>query len=57
MQVGSGLVFCFYSYKRIYTNALHRERPRSFYKWAGERGYPTLKIGDIYVAFIIAVRF
>ncbi len=37
--------------------ALHRGRPRSFYKWAGERGNLVLKTGDIYAAFILTVRF
>ncbi|KKM13857.1 hypothetical protein LCGC14_1712000, partial [marine sediment metagenome] len=39
----------------IYTNVLLRGRPRSFYKWAGERGNLILMIGDIYDAFILAV--
>jgi protein-L-isoaspartate O-methyltransferase len=51
------LLFAFTHTNAIYINALHRERPRSFYKWAGERGNLILMIGDIYDAFVLAVRF
>jgi len=51
------LLFSFTHTKTTYTNALHRGRPHSFYKWAGERGNLILMIGDIYDAFVLAVRF
>gem|GEM_PF-3050009 len=51
------LLFSFTHTNAIYTNALHRGRPRSFYKWGGERGNLILIIGDIYDAFILAVGF
>ena len=58
---GQVLFFAFAPTNAIYTNTLHRElhrgRPRSFYKWAEERGNLVLKTGDIYVAFILTVRF
>jgi len=51
------LLFSFTHTNAIYTNVLHCGRPRSFYKWAGERGNLILMIGDIYDAFILAVGF
>lgn len=54
---GQVLLFAFTHTKATYTKALHCGRPRSFYKWAGERGNLILMIGDIYDAFILAVRF
>ena len=51
------LLFAFTYANAIYTNVLHRGRPRSFYNWAGERGNLILMIGDIYDAFILAVGF
>ncbi len=54
---GQVLLFAFIHTNAIYTNTLCHGRPRSFYKWAGERGNLILKIGDINVAFILTVRF
>ncbi len=54
---GQVLLFAFANTNAIYTNVLRRGPPRSFYKWAGGRGNLVLKTGDIYVAFILTVRF
>jgi hypothetical protein len=54
---GQVLFFAFNHTNAIYTNALPEGRLGSFYKWAGERGNLILMIGDIYDAFILAVRF
>jgi hypothetical protein len=51
------LLFAFAQANAIYTNALHCGRLRSFYKWSGDRGNLVLKIGDIHVAFILAMKF
>ncbi len=51
------LLFSFAHTKATYTNALNHGQIRSSYKWAGERSNLILMIGDIYDAFILAVRF
>ncbi len=54
---GQILLFAFAYTRAIYTNALHRGRLCSFYKWEGGCGNLVLKTGNVYVAFILTVRF
>ncbi len=54
---GQVLLFAFTHTNAIYTNALDCGRPCSFYRWAGARAKLMLKTGDIFVAFILRVRF
>ncbi len=50
--------FCLYSYKRNFTNALHYcGQPRSFYKQADKHDNIILKTRDIYLVFILAMKF
>ncbi len=55
---GQVLLFAFTHTNAIFTNALHYcGQPRSFYKQADERGNIILKTRDIYLVFILAMKF